>query len=149
MGKRVRRGFGSVRISTIDKQDYKKDFEVNDILDLIESINPGNYKVKDNKLILNIQIVQNYPYVKEIQLGHEYHSWEKLLIKIGKASSACKDPSLGSAEKGLRLASPIFVSVLKKSNNKYLPIVTTLNTAFKNDILVNFDMQNKFKEMII
>ena len=39
--------------------------------------------------------------------------------------------------KGGRMASPIYVSVIEKDDKKLYPIITTLNTALKNNR--NFD----------
>jgi CRISPR-associated protein Cmr1 len=149
IGKRVRRGFGSIRILNIDKEPYDVDYKIEDILKLINIIGANIYTIEKNKILLKKNIAQDYPFVKEIQLGHEYGSWNDLLEKIGVASHKCKNDSLGFAHDGKRLSSPVYVSVLKNSNNKYLPIITTLNTVFKNKAPINFDRQVNFKEMIL
>lgn len=148
-GKRARRGFGSIKIFNIDNQHYNMDFKIQDVLKLINGLGADNYRIEGNKITLKENIVQDYPFVKEIQLGYDYPSWEELLKTIGQASHECKNDSLGFAFDGKRLASPIYVSVLKSSDNKFLPLVTTLNTVFEKRAPVNLVKQNEFKKMIL
>lgn len=149
LGKRSRRGFGSVNILKVNKEAYNIEFNIQEILRLINTIGNNKYKLDGKKILLEKNISQDYPFVREILLGNEYPSWENLLETIGVASHKCKDESLGFAHNGKRLASPIYVSVLKISNDRYIPIITTLNTEFENKHPANLNIQNKFKGMII
>ncbi len=149
LGKRSRRGFGSIRILKVDTEQYNVDFKIQDVLKVINNISADKYKIDGEKIVLAKNISQDYPFVREIQFGGEYPSWEELLLTIGLSSHTCKNDSLGFADHGRRLASPIYVSVLKTSSGIYKPIITTLNTAFQNRLPVNYEIQKRFKGMII
>ncbi|MCD4674531.1 MAG: type III-B CRISPR module RAMP protein Cmr1 [Desulfobacula sp.] len=149
MGKRSRRGFGSIKILKIDEKSHNKDIGINKIFDLINYVSGGAYKIDDNKIVLINLNNQQYPFLKEVVIGYSYESWGELLTTVGVASHKCKDKSLGFAGNGSqRLASPIYVSVLKNGDT-YLPIISTLNTAFEYGGTVNPMKQNEFKEMIL
>jgi CRISPR-associated protein Cmr1 len=149
LGKRSRRGFGSIRILKVDTEQYNVDFKIQDVLKIINNICADKYKIDGEKIVLAKNISQDYPFVREIQFGGQYPSWEEFLLTIGLSSHACKNDSLGFADHGKRLASPIYASVLKNSSGIYIPIITTLNTAFQNRHPVDYAIQNKFKGMII
>lgn len=153
LGKRVRRGFGGFRILKIDEQPYDFEYNVEYILGLLNDISDGHYKIdhnKENKIILKENLNAEYPFLKEIQIGKECDSWEDLLKKIGEVSHNHNIDSLGFANGKNRLASPIYVSVLKESkNNKYLPIISTLNTAFEDNRKVDYKGQDAFKRGIL
>ncbi|WP_028841628.1 type III-B CRISPR module RAMP protein Cmr1 [Thermodesulfobacterium hveragerdense] len=108
-GGRSRRGFGSVKII---EPDLEISYQY--ILNLLNEIG-NSYKIQENKII-NSKNGGQYPWIKEIVIFKEYEKWEKLLINIGKATHTCKDSSLGNSNP--RMASPIYVSVIKK--NKYI-----------------------------
>jgi len=149
-GKRARRGFGSVRILNIDNQPYNLEYELRNILKLVNDISGNKYKIGNgNKIELKDDLTAQYSFLKEIQLGKEYDSWKDLLGKISEASRNHNIDSLGFAKDNKRLASPIYVSILKTSNNKYLPIISSLNTVFENGRKVDYNGQNKFKEEIL
>lgn len=149
LGKRSRRGFGSIRILKVDNEQCNVDFKIQDVLKIINNISADKYKIDGEKIVIAKNISQDYPFVREIQFGGQYPSWEEFLLTIGLSSHACKNDSLGFADHGKRLASPIYISVLKNSYGIYMPIITTLNTAFQNRIPVDYAIQNKFKGMII
>jgi len=120
-GQRSRRGFGSVQILKI-----KEDLRTSESIEkLIKNINP------DFQYQSNI----NYPYIrKSIKIGKKtYKDFKNLLESIGKVSHKYNCGDLGYSNKNSRLASPIYISVLKFNNNDYRPIITTLNnTRSKN-----------------
>lgn len=150
LGKRARRGFGSVKILNINDQPYNVGYELINILKLINDIDMNQYKIgNENKIELKDNLTAQYSFLKEIQLGKEYDSWEDLLNKISEASHNNNIDSLGFAKDNKRLASPIYLSVLKTSNNKYLPIISTLNTVFEDERIIDYNGQNKFKEAIL
>lgn len=148
LGRRSRRGFGSLKPSD---QNYK----LEDILELINRVGSNNYEInkESKKIVLNSGMgrIPNYPYLKEVMIGSEYNSWNDLLDTVALASHQYCDDSLGSiSSRGKdRLASPIYVSVLK-SGNKYCPIISTLNTVFKDKYKqVNDTAQTNFKVGIL
>ena len=148
-GKRARRGFGSVRILNVDSQSYKSEYNLENILKLVNKIGDNKYKIENGKIVLKQNITAQYPFLKEIKIGKEYDSWEELLKKVAEASHNHDFDSLGFAKGNKRLASPIYVSVLKKPNNKYLPIISTLNTVFEDGRTVDDSEQNAFKGAIL
>ena len=133
-GQRSRRGFGSIRINKIDE---------NEVLTSLEEI---------TNFINTISKFQNsaikYPYIKVIdKIGKQYYSFKKLLETIGESSHYYSCNDLGYAEKNNRLASPIYVSILKFSDNDFRPIITTLNNT-KNKYTQNKKVDD-FKKAIL
>jgi len=126
-GQRARRGFGSVRMVENDE-----DVNIDYINNLIKRINPDfNYSVN---------LSNEYPFIRTIEIGKVYSNYNDLLKQIGGATH--KYPYFGSANP--RFASPIYVSIIKDKEG-YRPIVTTLNSTRK----ILFNQMNDFKEMIL
>jgi len=150
LGKRVRRGFGSFKITNVNNECFHFDYCLENILGKLNAI-ADNFKINEKKIILKSTIspLINYPYIKEIEIGNENNSYDNLLKKIGQASHKCNIDSLGFAKDKKRLASPIYVSVLKDPNKKYLPIISTLNTVFEDERLIDYNAQNSFKGEIL
>jgi CRISPR-associated protein Cmr1 len=124
-GQRSRRGFGSIKIIKID--DKKELYTVENIKIFIENIP-----------IFQNSTSQSYSYIREIELGKSsYNSFEKLLETIGEASHNYNCDALGYAKRKNRLASPIYVSVVKLQNNDFRPIITTLNNSSDRSV-INF-----------
>lgn len=153
-GKRSRRGFGCVEI-----KDFSMPSTLNEIMDhlnlfsdhyqLDNVVNPPSICMKPTSTFY-----AQYPYIESIQIGETvYPDYESLLLKIGEATHDFKnknDHSLGYAEKGDRLASPVYVSVLKKGLKDYRAIITTLHMATKDDkFKVNRQKQENFKNAIL
>ena len=149
LGKRARRGFGSVRILNVGGKPSNSEYKLEEILKLINIITDNKYQIKEDKIVLINSLTARYPFLKEIQIGRGYDSWEYLLKNIGGASHNHNIDSLGFAH-GKRLSSPIYVSVLKNSSKKYLPIISSLNTVFKDGgRIIDNEGQNDFKEEIL
>ncbi len=151
LGKRTRRGFGSARILNVSDQPYNSNYKLETILKLVNYIGDNKYQIDrhKDKIELKYNLTAQYPFLKEIQLGKEYDSWEELVKKVGEASHKHDIPSLGFAIGPERLASPIYVSVLKNQNNKYLPIISSLNTVFEDIREIDDKRQNEFMEAIL
>jgi len=116
-GQRSRRGFGSVQITKIDNVDFTPPKTEEEIKAKIDSTFKYTSQI-------------NYPYIQNIQVGKTYNDFESLLKTIGTASHTNNCDELGSANP--RLASPIYVSVIK-DGTQYRPIITTLtNTNLEN-----------------
>lgn len=160
LGKRVRRGMGSmdiVEIETdgkIDKQPPKIDLSY--LHGLIKQFS-DHYQLRDDKIILFTYAGNSarYGYITEIQLGKDkdYKEQSSLLSTISKATHNTKEqygwayePSMGYAAKG-RYASPVFTSVVRGSVQ---PIITTLNLAPEKNIdKASYDIQRHFKQQIL
>ena len=141
LGNRSRRGFGSVAIEGLEPNLELICNKLNKIY--------GNkaflLDVTNNVITSPFPSPTNYPSIKKVTIGRKsYASYQELLITIGKASSKYNpsgSEALGKVRNG-RLASPVYVSVLK-FDGKYWPIVTTLNI-----IPDEKECQNKFTEAI-
>jgi CRISPR-associated protein Cmr1 len=153
LGKRSRRGFGSFKIKN---DNLLGKIDINGLLSLVNSVNVNNLFSLDNQASNQI-IYKNsyngdklgYPFLKSIQIGKERKSYDKLLKDIGQASHDHNSEYTGFAKGQNRFASPIYVSVIKIESN-YIPVISTLNTAFENKS-VNHGSDNslKFKNDIL
>jgi len=147
-GKRSRRGFGSVAIiepEELNLENLQKEELLSKILDTLNQIN-NHYEIRTSKIV-NKKSGGNYPWIIEIEIGNKHDSWETLLKKIGNATHYHKNPSLGNSSP--RMASPIYVSVIKLKDGFY-PIVTTLNSYFpQNYPSCDFRKQNDFKREVL
>lgn len=142
-GKRSRRGFGSIEV-----EDLGNNIDLTHICKILNSIK-DSYVLKNSKII-NTASGEDYPWIKEIEIGkRSSKNVDEILQIIGKASHNHNYDSLGYAKGKDRFASPIYVSVIKDSSNKYFPIITTLNTVFKGKRQELDVEQNKFKEEIL
>jgi CRISPR-associated protein Cmr1 len=119
-GQRSRRGFGSARIKRIDENEVLSSLgEITNFINTIPKFQNSAIK---------------YPYIKAIdEKGKQYYSFKELLETIGEASHDYDCDDLGYAKKNNRLASPIYVSILKFSDNDFRPIITTLNNTKNGD----------------
>jgi len=147
LGKRSRRGFGSVRIIKMNNEEMNfPNLEL--ILELLNKIE-NSYVIKKNKIVNSKKInFVPYPWIREIKIGKSSEDVDSILKKINQASHKYKDPSLGNFHP--RMASPVYVSIIKTDHNRYVPIVTTLNSYFPKEYpKVDFKKQNSFKEEIL
>ncbi len=160
LGKRSRRGRGSIQIIKRNNEDYQEPQNLDDIIKLINLVNKSELyckKKEDNKgnekIVINHSLNEKYPYVKEIEIGKKYSTYNVLLEKIDETSHNVKKGGsdyTGFASGSRRLASPIYVSVLKNKEGKYKPIITTLNTVFENGYKPREkNKQEEFKEEIL
>ncbi len=131
-GQRSRRGFGSVQIIGSEVLTSPKNIE-----QLIKSVNPNFVKTHHKNG------TEEYPYIKSIEIGKIYDNYQDLLETIGKASHNHDCNELGSVNP--RLASPIYVSILKIIANDYRPIITTLKNTKSHSI----GKVNDFKKAIL
>jgi len=146
-GKGARRGFGSIEIFQPEELNFGnlgREEYLEKILEILNQID-NHYKIQNSKIV-NTKSGGNYPWIKEIEIGKNYLDWEELLKKIGDASHKHKDPSLGNASP--RMASPIYVSVIK-IKNMYYPIVTTLESSFPTNYNFNLKKQEDFKREVL
>jgi CRISPR-associated protein Cmr1 len=147
-GKRSRRGFGSVAIiepKELNFENLQKEELLGKILGTLNQID-NHYEIRSSKIV-NKKSGGNYPWIIEIEIGNKYDDWETLLKKIGNASHNHKNPSLGNSSP--RMASPIYVSVVKLKDG-FHPIVTTLNSYFpQNYPCYDFRKQNDFKREVL
>jgi CRISPR-associated protein Cmr1 len=147
-GKRSRRGFGSVAIiepEELNLENLQKEELLSKILDTLNQID-NHYEISSSKIV-NKKSGGNYPWIKEIEIGNKHDDWETLLKKIGNATHNLKNPSLGNSSP--RMASPIYVSVVKLKDGFY-PIVTTLNSSFpQNYPYYDLRKQNDFKREVL
>ena len=125
IGKRERRGFGSIQITSVDTFSSKQEIE---------------------KFISSLSTVTStisYPFFKKVEIGKKCKDYSEVLIAIGEASHNYANDALGFAKGQQRFASPIYASVIKDENGSFYPILTTLNTSAKNPIN-NLSAQTNF-----
>ncbi len=142
-GKRSRRGFGAIEILELNQK-----INLHYIRNLLASIDGEKFSIENSKLVNKSPGKGNYPWIREIEIGRKgYHNMKDILKKIGNASHKFRDPSLGNAKP--RMASPIYVSVIK-DGDVYKPIVVTLNSWFPSSYPKwDFEKQNKFRKEIL
>lgn len=158
-GRRSRRGFGSIQIceakietnfNKTDKPQIEKiEITCDNILNFLKIFNNFYKKINDRKIINVNSAKGTYPWIREVILGKKgYHDKDELLKFIGYLSHKYSDLSLGSSKP--RMASPVYVSVVKISETFY-PIVTVLNfTPPSRDIGWNIKKQENFiKELVL
>jgi CRISPR-associated protein Cmr1 len=157
LGRRSRRGFGSVMITKKDGELFSMPSSIDEIMLHIKKFNI-NYKIDNVNLQSKIYLLNSafperkYPYIEEITLGKKsYANYNDLLGSIGAATHDYKndDPSLGYAIGKNRFASPVFVSAIKNGPADYRAIITTLHMAEKNKKPVNRQKQEYFKNDIL
>ncbi len=163
LGRRSRRGFGSIKINQINNVKHRNLQAVDEVLtELQKATYTDLYKKgKDAKqrefIYSNYTSKEKYPYIKKIQIGRERNS---ILSYIGNQTSDFMkqdaierkfhyEASMGTTKSG-RFASPIYISTIQKGNN-ILPIITTLNTCPPAGMRsqVSIQLQDDFKETIL
>lgn len=160
LGKRVRRGMGSINILkatvTGNKEQYEPKFPATTSLERINSLigkfSPFYAFSNDAINFIYSGRSEKYGYIKQIQIG-EPKEKKQLLYTISDATHKTKEqnksayePSMGHAFRG-RYASPVYVSVVKGSLR---PIITTLNLApNKNEGQASRLVQEDFKNRIL
>ena len=132
LGKRTRRGFGSLSLELNGKQCFQSK---NDVEEFIKELSLPKSSTID------------FPYLLSIEIGKEYEAYTPLLEDIGLQShnynqrndlylGFAKKIKNGNAYEQKRMASSIYVSVFKDhETGKYYPIITTLKTAFEPYVL--------------
>ncbi|MCB9293455.1 MAG: type III-B CRISPR module RAMP protein Cmr1 [Lewinellaceae bacterium] len=157
LGKRVRRGMGSVHIIGAESPDpsfqnpYPLKADLGHIHNLINVFSPF-YSLTNDAIQFNYSgRSEKYGYIKQIQLGKPQN--EQLLFTISNATHKIKernryayDPSMGYAFGG-RYASPVYVSTMQGSLR---PVITTLNIApNRNELEASYLIQEDFKNLIL
>jgi CRISPR-associated protein Cmr1 len=162
LGKRVRRGMGSIKITAInedgkDLQSYKPISSLDEIQETIKHI--SSHFLKQGDAINNTYNgrMEMYPYIKQIQIGKTIQrNYKTILIQTGKtASDLLKkngekyEASLGHANRDSRFASPLYVTVIENENS-YVTLVTTLNAAPpKTRNFTSTEIQKQFKSSVL
>lgn len=125
LGNRSRRGFGAFKIIKKDNVTLIQDESIENIKRLCNLVAP-NFEINKN-------YTNKFPYVKDFKESTK--NFKELLKDIGKITHEFNQKygfdygdALGKA-KGGRFASPVYVSVIKKTDGKLKPIVTLLNTV--------------------
>lgn len=152
IGGRVRRGFGAFNIIQVKNttETFKQPKTIKEILSLLS---PSNFRIVDKKIISQGQRGNQYPYIKEIEIGSPNAD---IIKKIGYTTHDVKginkynyENALGHARGRSRLASPIYVSILKTMMG-LRPIIVTLNTALlKENKRIDYQLQRTFKNKIL
>lgn len=117
LGRRSRRGFGSLNLKKIDGEFYANDFE----------------KIKEALVQHNIPGLKHYPWIKTIEMGQtKFDSDLDILIAIGEATHNNKSDVNGFAKGKKKFASPIYITVIKTQEGKFVTLTTTLEMPKKH-----------------
>jgi len=157
LGKRVRRGMGSVNIINAVSVEpgfqnpYPAIVDLARVHELVSKFSPFYTLINDSINFNYSGRSERYGFIKQIQLGSPQN--ERLLFTISNATHKIKersgyayDPSMGHAFKG-RYASPVYVSTVQGSLR---PIIITLNIApDKNEQQASRLIQEDFKKLIL
>ena len=150
LGKRVRRGMGSYRVTAIDGKPYKMISNAQDILQLIHKHSP-HFRISNDIILASFPgAMLPFGWINRIEIGNPQNN---ITRKISGATHDVKgeygnsyEPNLGHASNG-RFASPIFVSVLGDGRT---PIVTSLNTVpDRGKDFLDASIQDQFKSQIL
>ncbi|MBN2835284.1 MAG: type III-B CRISPR module RAMP protein Cmr1 [Candidatus Delongbacteria bacterium] len=141
LGNRSRRGFGSFKILKIDGTDFNQPDNKEEIENFIRQI---------NKSYAKLNFSPDFPYLQSIEIGKEHADLTKM---IGKATHDIKlkfgwkyNNAMGDSKN--RFSSPIYVSVIKRTDGKLYPIISTLNTVPPNNGKFDTEIQNDFKNSL-
>lgn len=151
LGKRSRRGFGSFTIIKIDNKSPDYISSIDRIHMLIKSIAGNKFEINNGSIIRSDRPDAEYPFIKCVEIGEKpVNNYREILKTIGQSSHDYKSDYTGFAKGPERLASPVYVSIIKGQNDSYRPIVTTLHTAFKeNNQRHGPDKSQNFKRQIL
>ena len=135
VGKRSRRGFGSIRYQNWNFQDINE--LRNKVHQALEEISPGRFQLTHQiEVEPTIEVdptvdLPNYPVIRSIYFGTTLsNDVMDLLRQIGQATHTHSHEALGGITP--RMASPIHVRI-QKVNNQFVPIATQLNSVFPNN----------------
>lgn len=154
LGRRARRGFGSIAITKKEKDGenafYTAPRSLQDILTMLNANNNDKFSIKDQKIISH-GFQGDYPYLKTVELGESaFSDANTLLERIGTAThkiSRGGSDYTGFAKGKRKFASPIYITVLRITNS-YHPLISTLNTA-PQYALQGENKQNALKDEIL
>lgn len=139
-GQRARRGFGSYKIIRINDKDFSE-FERNaNILEM--HLNQVFHRINSNFQFNTKNEKADFPYLKDVKIGEASRSYDEYLKIIGQASHNHDSDFTGFAKRNEKLASPVYVSLIQ-NNQGFLPVISILNTAFKNGWNPSGNMQKQ------
>ncbi len=148
LGKRSRRGFGAFKIIEVDKKPYEKPQAINTIMQLLINLDiTGFIENKTAIDLVNEKRDHNRPFIKKIEIGGEFSSYEQVLKVIGQSSHDNNSDCTGFAKGNRRFSSPIYVSIAN-NDGKFCPIITTLNKVYKYELDCD-DKAELFKKQIL
>lgn len=160
IGKRARRGSGAWKIneifyegfneSDVEEKSNSLNYDLNSIFNSINNLVVGKYEVLNNKIEIVGNRANSFPYLKSIQIGSDYNTQEELRTRIMKTAHCLKNKNqygkyLGKTFDG-RIASPVYVSILKSNNSKVKPIISTLDCG---NIVEGLNLQQEFRNFIL
>ncbi|GAK51212.1 CRISPR-associated RAMP protein, Cmr1 family [Candidatus Moduliflexus flocculans] len=145
MGKRSRRGYGSVSYRAFETIPQF----IEELVTSSQSLSkiPFDQKNLPNAICLKKRTLNEkepeYPRILEIFVGTKGLGRDVLLKKIGEASHTHTNPALGTVANKKRFASPVIVTVVKTAQ-AYHPVITKLTTHFPDGVTGNLQKQQDF-----
>lgn len=152
LGKRSRRGYGTFKITHKNNTSFEVLDPLDTIIKLLDFLTPGLYSCGFNEITLdetklNSQLTE-YPYLKRVILGAQDRDWHLLTKRIMDRCHEYKDNSLGYARGKNRLASPIYITIIKNSMGMYQLLLSELHTVLPKNVRKNFSNQTKLIEAL-
>lgn len=123
LGRRSRRGFGSLQI--VENTWDDSDSFLSQLTKFLNDVRPGYFEKSENT-IENIFLKKGlfkYPVIKKVCIGSPEKDFNPLLIRIDKATHENADKSLGGFRP--RMASPV-IARIQKIGDLFYPVVTEL-----------------------
>lgn len=152
LGKRSRRGYGAFKITHKNDSSFEVLDPLDTIIKLLDFLTPGLYSSGFKQITLdetkiNSQITE-YPYLKRVILGVQERDWHLLTKRVMVRCHEYRDKSLGYAKGNNRLASPIYITVIKNSLEMYQLLLSELHTVLPKKVHKNFSNQTKLIEAL-
>lgn len=137
LGRRARRGFGSIKIVSCDDVPYEIEPTLEMICDKLNAIKPGRYRINGPAIEYVGKVGGDYPWIEKIEKGRSYIDNIFLLKRIGAqthdhGSGKTSDKTnlkIGGIPR--RYASPLYVTMVRDKDG-FVPIITTLHSNEKS-----------------
>lgn len=138
IGKRSRRGYGSIRIDAINGVPFEYGNSLETLFGLIDKVSHDTFTFTGNEIEYRDKGNEaSFPCIMSVACGKVRQKWDEVIRHVMIHASANNSYFTGFAEKippqtgkNMRMASPVYVS-LAPSGTGYIPIVTTLQTEFE------------------
>lgn len=148
IGQRSRRGYGSISFSCNGSNN--QNVQLNDILTMLRGVSEQNrWAIEDNKIIPKFKSQSIFPWIETIQIGgNPCNDVDTLLQKIANQAHTYNCDHTGYADKRGRFASPVYVTICKNANDKFVPVVIRLLCVPKQP-LREPDLSQGFIDMVL
>lgn len=142
LGRRSRRGFGSLQIIGGDLPGLQS----KTVEEFCQSLETQLKVIMDHNGCLPLPSVPAFPVLHpewaQVKVCEkEFDSWQEAIRSVMEKAHQFKNPALGWAEKAGRQSSPVHVHVARLVNNKYILILTTMLSSLNPALRERADRQ--------